>query len=265
MTTAAVRPPAVAGLFYPDEPDALAAEIDLFLAEAPDHGLSPKAVVAPHAGYRYSAPVAASAYRGLAAMADRVRRVVLVGPAHRVPLDGLAVSRADFFATPLGRVPIDGEGRSRLEDLPAVVADDGAHVIEHSLEVHLPFLQRLFPEFALLPLCVGRATAEEVAVVIERSWGGHETLVVVSSDLSHYHDYETAHRLDAATTRAVEGLRPEDLGPDSACGARAVAGLLVVARRKGMRAVTLDVRNSGDTSGEKDRVVGYGAWAFVDA
>lgn len=269
-----VRPPAVAGFFYPADPDELAADVDTYLAEAPDHGLSPKALIAPHAGYRYSAPIAASVYAGLHALAGRVRRVVLLGPAHRVAVRGLAVPSVGAFETPFGQIPLDSEGRAALTHLPHVVVDDEPHAPEHSLEVHLPFLQRVLGpsgptgrgtgDFTLLPLAVGAADPAEVADVIERCWGGDETLVVISSDLSHYHDYETARRRDAETTRAIEALRSEDLHHESACGVRPVAGMLVVARQRGMRVVTLDVRSSGDTSGEKDRVVGYGSWAFLD-
>ncbi|MBI2168794.1 MAG: AmmeMemoRadiSam system protein B [Actinobacteria bacterium] len=265
MSSAATRPPAVAGFFYPGNADELASEVDRYLGGAPDHGLTPKAIIAPHAGYRYSAAVAASAYAGLKRMAGQVRRVVLLGPAHRVPVDGLAVPAVDEFETPLGTVPVDTDGRTAVAHLPHVAVDDLPHQPEHSLEVHLPFLQRLFPAgFSLLPFAVGRVSPHEVADVIERCWGGEETLVVVSSDLSHYHDYDTARRLDAETTRAIEGLRAENLRGDSACGGRPVAALLLVARRRGMRVVTLDVRNSGDTQGAKDRVVGYGSWAFVE-
>lgn len=264
MTRAQVRPPAVAGFFYPADAGELAAEVDRYLAGAPDHGLTPKAVIAPHAGYRYSAPVAASVYAGLRRLRGTVRRVVLLGPAHRVPVDGMAVPSADAFETPLGAVPLDTVGRAAVASLPHVVVDDAPHAPEHSLEVHLPFLQRVLGDFDLLPFAVGHAGTSEIADVIERCWGGAETLVVVSSDLSHYHDYETARLLDSATTRAIEELRVDALRQESACGVRPVAGMMVVARRRGMRVTTLDVRNSGDTQGVRDRVVGYGAWAFVD-
>lgn len=262
----ASRPPAVAGFFYPDEPEELAAEVDRHLAAARDHGLTPKAVIAPHAGYRYSAPVAASAYAGLRRFAGTVRRVVVLGPAHRVRLQGLALPSVGAFETPLGHVPIDADGRDALARLPHVTVDDTPHEPEHSLEVHVPFLQRVLGAdgWSLLPFAVGSANADDVADVIERCWGGPDTLVVISSDLSHYLDYDAARSLDADTTRAIEGKRIEDLRTDSACGVRPVMGMLLVARRRGMRVVTLDVRNSGDTQGGRDRVVGYGAWAVVE-
>ena len=261
----AVRPAAVSGVFYPNDAAVLAAEVDAYLDAATDHGLRPKAVIAPHAGYRYSAGVAASAYAGLRALRGTVRRVVLLGPAHRVAVEGLAIPSVDAFETPLGHVRVDAAARALVAHLPRVVVDDGPHAPEHSLEVHLPFLMRVLgPEIEVLPVAVGNASADEVADLIERCWGGDETLVVVSSDLSHYLAYDDARSLDERTTRAIEHLRPEDLRRESACGVRPVMGLLLAARRRGLRAVTLDVRNSGDTQGGRDRVVGYGSWAIVD-
>lgn len=261
----AVRPPAVAGVFYPDDAAALAAEVDAYLDAATDHGLRPRAVIAPHAGYRYSAAVAASAFAGLRALRGSVRRVLLLGPAHRVAVEGVAVPSVDAFATPLGLVRVDAAVRASLATLPQVVVDDGPHAPEHSLEVHLPFLTRILgPDIEVLPVAVGNASADEVADVIERCWVGDDTLVVVSSDLSHYLAYDEARALDERTTVAIEHLRPEDLRRESACGVRPVMGLLLAARRRGMGVVTLDVRNSGDTQGGRDRVVGYGSWAVVD-
>lgn len=258
-----VRRAAVAGLFYPSDAGALRETIRSCLAEgaARARGPRPKALVVPHAGYVYSGPVAGAAYALLEASAG-VERVLLLGPSHRVPLLGLALSSADAFETPLGRVELDRDARDAIEPLAQVVVLDAAHQQEHSLEVQLPFLQELLPRFALLPISVGDASAEEVAEVIERLWGGDETLVLVSSDLSHYHDYETARRLDAETTRAIEELRPEGLDLESACGRVPLRGLLLAAARRGLRARTLDLRNSGDTAGPRDRVVGYGAYAF---
>ena len=259
----ATRPPAVAGLFYPAERPVLHETVTGLLAGvAAAPAAAPKALVAPHAGYVYSGPVAASAYARLAAARGRVTRVVLLGPAHRVWFEGLALPSHRVFATPLGPVPVDPDARARLADLPQVMVFDAAHAAEHSLEVHLPFLQETLGTFAVVPLVVGAATPDQVAEVIDRLWGGPETLVVVSSDLSHYHDYATARRLDAATTRAIEHLRFEDLDDGSACGRIPLSGLLFVARRRGMAVETLDVRNSGDTAGPRDSVVGYGAWAL---
>jgi AmmeMemoRadiSam system protein B len=222
-----------------------------------------KALVVPHAGYVYSGPVAASAYALLASLRDRIRRVVLLGPSHRVGFEGLAASSADAFETPLGRVEIDAEAVERALLLPQVRRLDAAHAQEHSLEVQLPFLQRVLSDFRLVPLVVGDATPAEVAEVIETLWGGAETLLVVSSDLSHYLPYEQAKALDRATTQAIENLDPEAIGEDQACGRLPVQGLLLAARRHGLHARTLDLRSSGDTAGSRDAVVGYGAYAFA--
>ncbi len=258
-----IRTPAVAGMFYPADAAELRREVDGYLAAAEPVQTTPKAIVAPHAGYVYSGPVAARAYRALERGAGEIRRVVLLGPSHRVPLEGLALPASDRFATPLGEIPLDREGMELLQDLPQVRVFDDAHIQEHSLEVQLPFLQRVLESFTLVPLVVGEAPAEEVAEAIEQLWNGAETLIVVSSDLSHYHDYSTAQRLDSATCRAIEALQPERIGYRDACGRAPLAGLLLAARRHGLAATTLDVRNSGDTAGPRDRVVGYGAWIFA--
>lgn len=269
-SAAGVRPAAVAGRFYPADPDALEAAVRGYLAAAesetsatgPAAVTCPKAFIVPHAGYIYSAPVAASAYIHLRPRRATVRRVVLVGPSHYVAFSGLAASSARAFATPLGEVAVDTEAIERLLALPGVQLRDAAHRSEHSLEVQLPFLQCVLERFALVPLAAGSASAESVARVVEAIWGGPETVVVVSSDLSHYHDYATARELDAATTRAIERLRPEALAEDSACGRVGVRGLLVAARRHGLGVRTVDLRNSGDTAGPTDSVVGYGAYVF---
>jgi len=271
------RPPAVAGTFYPADPVELERAVAGYLADAASRALAgeaagagsrtdpgpAKALIAPHAGYVYSGPVAGSAYAALTGDADSVERVVLLGPAHRVSLRGLAVPTASAFGTPLGDVPVDLDAVEALRALPQVHEDDAAHAAEHSLEVHLPFLQLLLGAFRLVPLVVGDATADQVAEVLEHVWGGPETRVVVSSDLSHYHDYATARRLDAATARAIEELDPEGLDRESACGRAPIRGLLVAARRQGLRARSLDLRSSGDTAGPRGEVVGYGAFALA--
>lgn len=258
-----LRPAAVAGLFYPADPAQLGADIDAYLAQArPPAAVGPiKALIVPHAGYIYSAPIAATAYAALAPQAGRIRRVILLGPTHRVAVRGLAVPTVDSFATPLGPLPIDAEARQRIADLPQVVADDGAHALEHSLEVQLPFLQRLLGPFTLLPLAVGAASGEAVAQVLERLWGGEETLILVSSDLSHYQPYAEAERLDQATCARIAAARA-DLAPREACGAIPINGLLLAAARHGLRPRLLDRRNSGDTAGDRERVVGYAAFAL---
>jgi AmmeMemoRadiSam system protein B len=257
-----IRRPAVAGLFYPDDRQTLMAMVQSFLQTAGTLGQPPKAIIAPHAGYVYSGPVAASAYALLPAARNTIRKVVLMGPSHRVGFHGIAVSGAESYATPLGIVPIDRKALEKIQDLPFICELDQAHAQEHSLEVHLPFLQVALGEFELIPLVAGDASPEEVGQVLERLWGGPETLIVISSDLSHYHDYQTARQLDSATTRAIESLRPEDINYEDACGRVPVNGLLHLARLRGLAARTVDLRNSGDTGGGKDRVVGYGAYVF---
>jgi hypothetical protein len=260
-----VRSPAVAGLFYPEDPQELRKTVEAQLAQAPAQGGVGclKAVIVPHAGYVYSGAVAAVAYAQLASLRDVVRRVVLVGPSHRVAFDGLAVSAVDAFETPLGLVEVDRPAVERVLALPQVQVLDAAHAREHSLEVQLPFLQQVLSEFRLVPLVVGNATAEEVAEVLESVWGEAETLVVVSSDLSHYLPYDAAQALDRATARAIERLEPAEIHFDQACGRLPVQGLLLAARRHGLHAQTLDLRSSGDTAGSRDSVVGYGAYAFA--
>ncbi len=259
-----VRPPAVAGMFYPADPEQLRATVEAFLE---GHHTAchqpPKAVIVPHAGYVYSGPVAASAYACLRPARGRIRRVVLLGPAHRVAFSGLAVPGVDYFQTPLGLVPLDKEALEAVSALPQVRRLDEAHAFEHSLEVQLPFLQEVLGEdFGIVPLVVGDASPQEVAEVLEALWDGPETLIVVSSDLSHYYDYDTARKLDTITSRAIEALDPGAIHFEQACGRTPVAGLLLAARRHGLRAETVDLRNSGDTAGDKSRVVGYGAYVF---
>lgn len=261
-----IRAPAVAGYFYPEDPIMLRAAVESCLAGAEDHpGRPPKAIVVPHAGYVYSGPVAASAYGLLQSARTRIRRVVLAGPAHHVPVHGAVLSPATEFHTPLGAVAVDQDASAVLGDLPQVSIGAPAHRHEHSLEVQLPFLQSLFVNFALVPMLFGRANPRTTAEVLSRLWGGEDTLVVVSSDLSHYHDYETAQRIDAETTAAICALDYDRIGPSQACGCVALGGLLLLAQQLGLRAEALDVRNSGDTAGARDRVVGYGAYAFYAA
>lgn len=268
------RQPAVAGMFYPADRQQLHDDVSQYLNDALGlrtdsraDDVVPKAIIVPHAGYIYSGPVAASAYARLLPARDRIHRVVLLGPSHRVPFRGLAISSADSFATPLGEIRIDQEATALIADLPQVHLLDEAHAQEHSLEVHLPFLLEVLDDFLLVPLVVGEARPTEVAEVLERLWSGPETLIVISSDLSHYHDYATAQQLDKATSEAIESLQPESIHSEDACGCVPVSGLLHLARKHGLHASTVDLRNSFDTAGDdtagsKDRVVGYGAYVF---
>ncbi len=260
-----IRAAAAAGRFYPREPAELRRLVSGLLEEvAPFAGPAPKALVAPHAGYIYSGPIAASAYARFKPAREVIRRVVLVGPSHFVAFEGLALTSAEAFATPLGLVRVDTEAVRQLAAMPQVAVLDQAHRLEHSLEVHLPFLQTVLEDFTLVPLVAGEATADQVGQVLEALWDGPETRFVISSDLSHYLDSAAARRLDRRTADAVEKLRPEEISDEQACGRVPIRGLLQAARGHGLRARTVDLRNSGDTSGPRDQVVGYGAFVFED-
>lgn len=266
-SVASVRPPALAGLFYPRDAAALGAEVDALLAGTPQPDGAPcgriRAVIAPHAGYRYSGPTAAAVYARLAPQRAAIRRVLLLGPAHRVPVRGLALPAAAAYSTPLGSVPVDPDAGRALAALPQVRESAAAHALEHSIEVHLPFLQRALDAFTLVPLVVGDASTAEVAEVISALWAD-DLLVIASSDLSHYLRHEVAAALDRDTALRILRLEPS-LAPEQACGAAAINGLLRVAGQHGLRARLVDLRNSGDTAGERERVVGYGAFTFHEA
>jgi AmmeMemoRadiSam system protein B/AmmeMemoRadiSam system protein A len=254
-----IRQAAVAGQFYPGSRARLEEEVDTLLADVGTDAPCPKVLVAPHAGYVYSGPVAAQAYARLRNGAHRIARVLLLGPAHRVGFRGIAVSTADRYRTPLGEVALDADATSRIRDLPGVHTRDDAHALEHSLEVHLPFLQRCLGEFSLVPLVVGDAPPDQVARVIEALWGGPETLVVISTDLSHFLSYDAARATDAETCRHIEALDATISG-EQACGCRPLNGLLRVLGARQLQIETVAMQNSGDTAGSRERVVGYGAW-----
>ncbi len=258
-----IRKPAVAGQFYSENAGELSATVAALLGEAQDRDTpAPKALIVPHAGYMYSGPVAANAYARLQPYHDQYQRVILLGPCHRTPVDGLALCSADAYRTPMGDVPLDKLAINSL-DVPGVQLFDKSHQNEHSLEVHLPFLQAVLSDFSVVPIVVGDAPPSLVSQVLDALWGGPETLIVVSSDLSHYLSYDEARAIDAVTCQAIEELNAGWINHDMACGATPVAGLLIAAKRRGMAVTTLDLRNSADTAGERDLVVGYGAWMFV--
>jgi len=260
------RPPVCAGRFYPANPAELSAAVHGLIAAAKvAEEPAPKAIVAPHAGYVYSGPVAASAHSRFLPARDVIRRVILVGPSHHCSLCRIAASSVDAFFTPLGPVPLDREAIAQVASLPQVMVLDEAHEPEHCLEVQLPFLQLILPQFTLVPLLVGDASDEDIAEVLAALWGGPETRVVVSSDLSHYHAYDHANTLDQTTAEIIEALRGEQLDGDRACGFRPIRGLLHLARRYQLNACCIDLRNSGDTAGGRDRVVGYGAFIVVES
>lgn len=259
-----VRPTAVAGLFYPQGASELRGTIVRLLDEAPPPAHAtppPKALIVPHAGYVYSGAVAATAYRRLRDSGAPIDRVVLIGPSHRVPMRGMAMPSVDAFETPLGEVPIDAAARQRLRELGLAGVSDAAHAAEHALEVQLPFLQVVLPEFEVLPIATGLAPPGQVARALGALWNGPSTLVVVSSDLSHYHTSAEAKLIDDKTRAAILARR-SDLSDEQACGSCGINGLLEVARQKGLTVELLDQRNSGDTAGDRSRVVGYGSYAL---
>jgi len=259
-----IREPAVAGQFYPGEAEELSRTVEILLDEVNSGvGDAPKALIAPHAGYIYSGSVAASAYARLRPYSKQYQRVILLGPCHRVPVQGLALSAADVFRTPLGDVPLDKTAIASIDSL-CVEFFDETHEFEHSLEVHLPFLQSVLGPFALVPIVVGNTTHERVADVLDVLWGGPETLIVISSDLSHYRSYDRARAIDGETRQAIEDLEVRGIDHDVACGATPIGGLLITAKRRGMTVTTLDMKNSGDTAGDRRYVVGYGSWEFVE-
>lgn len=257
-----VKTPAVAGLFYPGSASGLRATVrDLMDAAAASAPARPHAVIAPHAGYQYSGPIAANAYATLRPWADEIRRVAVLAPSHRVPFIGIATSSADAFQTPLGDIEVDRDAVAALAVLPGVQRLDAAFAQEHALEVQLPFLQTVLGDFRLVPLIVGDAETAWVEGVIE-ALTVPDGLIVVSSDLSHYHAYRDCQQRDRATTTRIEQLDDTHIGPEDACGAYPIRGLLHAAQRHHWRAHTVDLRNSGDTSGDRSRVVGYGAYVF---
>lgn len=257
------RHAAVSGLFYPADPALLASHVRQLLGHAHLHTLQPKALVVPHAAYIYSGAIAAEAYATLANVAAAIRRVVLLGPTHRVAVRGLVLPGADRFETPLGTIPIDPVFIDRLRHLKQVTVNPHAHAQEHSLEVQLPFLQTVLTDFTLLPLAVGNASAAEVAEVLETLWGGNETLIVISSDLSHYQPYSIAKQIDEATVQSILDLQLP-ISHESACGATPLSGLITAAKHHHLVPKLLDLRNSGDTAGSRDQVVGYASIAFVE-
>ena len=259
-----IREPAVAGTFYPADPAQLKQMLMHYLTDAQTGGKVPKAIIAPHAGFIYSGPIAASVYARLQAAKDIINQVVLIGPSHRVGFQGLALSTAEQFSTPLGNIEVDTDAVKKIAEFPFIAYLDQAHELEHSLEVHLPFLQTVLKQFSLVPVVAGDAPAEQVCQLLEQFWRKPGTLIVISSDLSHFHNYETAQKLDKETSEIIEHLQYEKLDSGSACGCVPVRGLMLLARKNNLQIRTIDLRNSGDTagSGDKNRVVGYGAYVI---
>jgi len=265
MAHASQRFPAVAGLFYPADPHSLHAQVSGYLAGAlpAEVVIAPKALIVPHAGYIYSGAVAASAYAELVQRRTLIRRVLILCPTHRVAVRGMALPAAQSFVTPLGAVAVDRQAWLIARELPGVVVDDRPHAEEHAIEVQLPFLQSTLDHFEILPVAVGDVAPQQVAGLLEALWGGPETLVVISSDLSHYHPYRQAQWRDKATIAKIAAL-DASLDGEQACGAGAINGLLLAAQRHHLVPHLLDLRNSGDTAGDRERVVGYASLAFSE-
>ena len=256
------RLPAVAGTFYPENPHLLHQMLNEYLNDAEAAAKVPKVIIAPHAGYIYSGHIAATAYARLKKASDSITRVVIIGPSHRVTFSGLAVSKAQSFITPLGFVAVDQKAVATIAKLDFVNYLEEPHTYEHSIEVHLPFLQEMLDDFKIVPIVAGEATPDQVSQVIDMLWGSDETLIVISSDLSHYHEYASAKRLDKATSELIEQLQYEKISSNAACGQVPLNGLLKVARERSLSIKTIDLRNSGDTAGDKNSVVGYGTYVI---
>ncbi len=267
------RLPAVAGLFYPSDPGELQGMVRSMLEEAGSrkkedlagasgNGRVLRAIIAPHAGYVYSGPVAASAYVYVGAAAGNVGKVAILGPSHRVPVRGLALSSAAEYEMPGFSLPADSEAAESLRRADLAEFVDEAHAAEHSIEVHLPFIKAVLGEVEVAAIAVGEASPDRVGAAVELLMEDPKRLVVISSDLSHYLDYDSAVAVDSVTAQAILNLRYEDIGYEQACGRNCIRGLLWAARRQGMHPQLLDLRNSGDTAGPRDSVVGYPAFAF---
>ena len=266
MRSPTVREPAVSGSFYPSDPSVLRDTVDTLLSGAVPHpSITPKALVVPHAGYVYSGPVAATAYSLVARMRDAITKVIIIGPTHRVAVHGVALAGVEGFGTPLGVLEVpEAWAVERLSSLPTVSVSPEAHRWEHSVEVQMPFIQRALGNVEVIPMLAGDATGEEVADVLDALWGGPETLIIISTDLSHYLSNLAARQVDAATIARIIAL-DGPIDHEHACGATPLNGLLAAARRHGLRPTLLDARNSSDTAGDPDRVVGYCAIAFEEA
>lgn len=262
QASTSTRPSAVAGMFYPAQPDALMTQLTSMLVQARTDELAPKAIIAPHAGYIYSGQTAADVYARLANTRKKINTVVLLGPAHRVAFKGIAAPTVAAFATPLGKIPIDQQRIQQATQLENVGYLDQAHAEEHSLEVQLPFLQKLLGEFSLVPFVVGDATQDDVAHLLKLLWDDDSTLIVISSDLSHFLDYETAKQHDLKTANMIENFQGEQLGSHDACGYKPIGGLLKIAKEKDLSIERVSLCNSGDTAGDKNRVVGYASYAL---
>ncbi|NQZ57660.1 MAG: AmmeMemoRadiSam system protein B [Lentisphaeraceae bacterium] len=256
-----IRKEAVAGSFYPGNKSVLQADIGRMLQDVDYMPVHPKAMIVPHAGYIYSGPIAASAYAQLKNC--HINHVVLIGPSHFIPIVGMALSSDDYFSTPLGNIAVNVDENEKALEFPFVEINDDAHFREHSLEVQLPFLQSVLGEFSITPILVGNTSPSDVAKLLEALWGGEETLILISSDLSHYLPYETAQKMDSDSCNKIAALEVDSLGPHMACGSIGVQGLMTVAEKRKQELKLIDQRNSGDTAGDRSQVVGYASFLYL--
>jgi len=257
-----IRPAAVADIFYTANGTELAAQVSDFMDADEVTNIVPKALIVPHAGYIYSGGTAGKGFALVKKLTAAVNKIVLIGPCHRVWIQGLAIPDCQYFETPLGKIEVDSKTLNELVKFPQVTISDQAHAQEHSLEVQLPFLQSIFDQFKLIPLVAGEVSEDAFIEVLEYLWGGEETLIVISSDLSHFLDYDAAVAIDNKTSQAIESFEAGSINSDMACGSAGIKALLSLAKNKNLHVKTIHQCNSGDTAGDKDRVVGYGTYAI---
>lgn len=260
-----IRRSAVAGYFYPSNKEILIKQIKNFLENATlKFNYTPYALICPHAGYVYSGPIAGFSYKTLLPNKKNYKNIIILGPSHFEYVNGIAYISAEYFETPLGNAKVDLETLEKIKKLDFLVQNEDAHKKEHSIEVQIPFIQYIFQnDIPILPLAFGKISPEKIKILLETIWNP-ETLIIISSDLSHYYDYDTAKKLDKQTSDAILNLDSDAIQYEQACGRIGIQGLLMFAKEKNWKAYLLDLRNSGDTSGSKTQVVGYGAWSFTD-
>ena len=252
----------VAGMFYPGEEASLRQMVDGFIQKALSFDLRPRAIIAPHAGYIYSGSIAGTAYKTIAAVRDQIENVIIMSPAHRFYLRGIALHMADAFATPLGNIPVNIGIVKKIKQFSSVQWEERSFIQEHGLETHLPFIQRAFkPGIKIVPMIVGECQESEVAEILESVWEDPRNFVIISSDLSHFHSYADAKKLDRNTVDLIQNLDSQSLDTEFACGHYPICGLLNLARNRKLKIKALDIRSSGDTAGSKESVVGYGSFA----
>lgn len=255
------RKPTVAGLFYPSETDNLSKLITDLLNQKPPVSFT-KMLIVPHAAYQYIGEILAQSYLHLFSRSQQIKTVVLLTPSHHIKFNGIAITSKDCYLTPFGEVIIDSDAMMTLLNFPQVVMFDDAHIKEHSIEIHLPFLQTILPSFSLVPLIIGETNSYNILEILEKLWEQEETLIIASMNLSHYQTYNIAQELDQRTSQAIESLHWQSLQTNQICNIHLISSLLQLAHQKSLTPKTIKVCNSGDLTGIKNRVVGYGAFIF---